>query len=92
MVVSRLLVLADGAVLLSGLGAGGSWDGLDGGGQGAEEASDESEAEAPPGAEHGPAIAVADVIWQAVQVSWVTGKLEVDTSDTCAEGDDAEGS
>lgn len=85
-------VLADGAVLLSGLGAGGSGDRLHGGSQGAEEAGDEGEAEAPPGAEHGPAVPVADVVRQAVQIPGVTRQLEVDASDAGAEGDDAEGS
>lgn len=91
-VFSRPPALADGAVLLSGLGAGGSGYRLDGGSQGAEEAGDEGEAEAPPGAEHGPAVAVADVVGQAVQVPRVTGELEVDAGDAGAEGDDAEGS
>ena len=85
-----LPALADGAVLLSGFGAGGSGNGLDRRSQGAEEASDEGEAETPPGAEHGPAVAVADVIRQAVKVLWVTGELKVDAGNAGAEGDDAE--
>lgn len=84
--------LADGAVLLSGLGAGGSGDGLHGGGQGAEEASDEGEAQTPPSTEHGPAVAVADVVGQAVQVARVAGQLEVDPRHAGAQRDDAEGS
>ena len=92
LVFSRLPALADGAVLLSGLGAGGSGYGLNGGSQGAEEASDEGEAEASPGAEHGPAIAMADVVSQAVQVPRVTGKLKVDAGNAGAKGDDTEGS
>lgn len=86
------LDLADGAVLLTRLGAGRSGYGLDGGSQGAEEAGDEGEAQAAPGTEHGPAVAVANVIGQPVQVPGVTGKLEVDAGDAGAEGDDAEGS
>lgn len=84
--------LADGTVLLSGLGAGGSGYGLDGGSQGAEESGDEGEAEASPGTEHGPAVAVADVVRQAIQVPWITGKLEINASNAGTEGDDAEGS
>ncbi|KAG9331261.1 hypothetical protein JZ751_019561 [Albula glossodonta] len=56
--------------------------GLNGGGQGAEEASNEGEPQAPPGAEHGPAIPMTDVIWQPIQVAWVAGQLEVDAGHT----------
>lgn len=87
-----LQLLAHGAVLLSGLGAGGSGDGLHRGSQCAEEAGDKGEAEAPPGTEHGPAVAVTDVVGQRVQVSRVTRELEVDASDAGAKRDDAEGS
>lgn len=66
-------------------------DGLDGGGQGAEEARNEGEAQAAPGAEHGPAVAVADVVGQAVQVARVTGQFEINAGDAGAQGDDAEG-
>lgn len=86
------LALADGAVLLSGLRAGRSGYWLDGRGQGTEETSDEGEAEASPGAEHGPTVAVANVVGQAVQVPRVTGKLKVDASDAGTERDDAKGS
>lgn len=92
MVFSQLPPLADGAVLLSGLGAGGSGYRLDRGSQGAEEASNKGEAETTPGAEHGPAVAVADVVRQAVQVTWVTRKLKIDASNAGTEGNDAEGS
>lgn len=91
-VFSQPQALADGAVLLSGLGAGGSGYWLNGGSQGAEEAGDEGEAKASPCAEHGPAIAMANVIRQAVQVPRETGKLKVDASNTGTQGDDAEGS
>lgn len=84
--------LAHGAVLLSRFGAGRPRYWLNGGRESAEEAGDEREAEASPGAEHGPAVAVADVIGQAVQVPRVTGELKVDASDAGTEGDDAEGS
>lgn len=66
-------------------------DRLNGGGQGTEEARDEGEAEAAPGAEHRPAVAVADVVREAVQVPWVTGKFKINASNTGAQGDDAEG-
>lgn len=91
-VFSWLPALADGAILLSGLGAGRSGYRLDGGSQGAEEAGDEGEAETSPGAEHGPAIAMANVVRQAVQIPWITGKLEVNAGNTGTEGNDAEGS
>lgn len=84
--------LADGAVLLSGFGTGRPRYWLNRGRESAEEARDKCEAEASPGAEHGPAVAVADIIGQAVQVPRVTGKLEVDASDAGTEGDDTEGS
>ncbi len=92
LVFSQLPALADGTVLLSGLGASGSGYRLNRRSQGAEEAGNEGEAQASPGAKHGPAIAVADVVRQAVQVSWVTGKLEVDAGNAGTKGDDAEGS
>lgn len=66
-------------------------DWLNGGSQGAEEARDEGEAQAAPGAEHGPAVAVADVVREAEQVPRETRKFEIDAGDAGAEGDDAEG-
>lgn len=65
-------------------------DRLNGGGQGTEEARNEGEAEAPPRAEHRPAVAVADVVGKAVEVPRVAGKFKVNASDTGAQGDDAE--
>lgn len=88
----QLSASADGAVLLPGLGAGGSGYRLDGGSQRAEEAGNEGEAEPPPGTEHGPAVAVADVVRQAVEIPGVTGQLKVDAGDAGAQGDDAESS
>lgn len=71
------------------MGAGGRrW--LDGGGQGTEKAGDEGEAQAAPGTEHGPAIAVAYVVWETEQVARIAGELEVDASHTGAQRDDAE--
>lgn len=83
--------LAHGAVLLSRFGAGGPRYGLHGGRQCAEETGDEGQAQTPPGAEHGPAVAVADVVGQAVQVARVARQLKVDAGDAGAQGDDAEG-
>lgn len=88
---ARLGLLANGAVLLSGLGAGGSMDWLNRGGQGTEEARNEGEAEAAPRTKHRPAVAMADVVREAVQVPWVTGKFKINSGNTCAQGDDAEG-
>lgn len=59
------------------------------GSQGAEEASQQCQAEAPPGTKHGPTIAMANVFREAVHVAWVAGQLEVDSCHTCAQGDDA---
>lgn len=60
-----------------------------GGSQSAEEASQQCEAEAPPGTKHGPTIAMANVFREAVHVARVAGQLEVDSCHTCAQGDDA---
>lgn len=78
--ICLLFVLAHCPILRSRFGAVGPGDRLDGRGQGAEEARDKSEAQAPPRTEHGPAIAVADVVGQSVQVAGVTGELKVDSS------------
>lgn len=84
--------LAHGAVLRPRLGAHGTgWRRLHGWRQRAEEASDECEAQATPGAEHGPAVTVGDIVGQSIQVAWVAGKLKVDGGHTSAEGDNAEG-
>lgn len=42
-------------------------------GQGAEEASQQCETQTPPGTKHGPAIAMANVLRQAVHVAGVAG-------------------
>jgi len=60
-----------------------------GGGQGAEEASQQCETEATPGTKHGPAIAMANVFREAVHVARVARQLKVDSRHTCAQGDDA---
>lgn len=91
-VFSQLWTLADGAILLSGFRTGGSGYWLNRWSQGAEEASNEGETEASPCTEHRPAIAMANVIRQAVQVPGVTGQLKIDASYTGTQGDDAESS
>ena len=63
---------------------------LDGGGQSAEKAGDQGEAQASPGTEHGPAIAVTDVIWETEQVAREARELKVDAGDTGTQRDDAE--
>lgn len=60
-----------------------------GGRQGAEEARQQGETQAPPGTKHGPAVAVANVLGKAVHVAGVAGQLEVDSCHTRAQGDDA---
>lgn len=57
--------------------------------QGAEEASQQCESQSPPGTKHGPAIAMANVLGEAVHVAGVAGQLKVNSCYTCAEGDDA---
>lgn len=88
--VGRLAApLSHGSILLPRLvGRRASWR-AQGGGQGAEEASQQCETEAPPGTKHGPAIAMANVLREAVHVAWVAGQLKVDPRHTCAQGDDA---
>lgn len=60
-----------------------------GGRQGAEEARQQGETQAPPGTKHGPAVAVANVLGKAVHVAGVAGQLEVDSCHARAQGDDA---
>lgn len=64
--------LAHCPILGSGFRAVGPRDRLNRRGQGTEESRDECEAQAPPCTEHGPAIAMADIIRESVQVTWVT--------------------
>lgn len=79
------------AVFLPGFGAGGAWDWLNGGSQRAEEASDKRQAQATPGTEHGPAVTMADVVWEAVQVARIARKLKINSRYAGAQRDDAEG-
>lgn len=64
----------------------------EGRGQRTQEPGQQREAQPAPGAEHGPAVAVADVLGQAVHVARKTGEFEVNAGHTGAEGDDAAGS
>ena len=81
--------LSHGSVLLPRLVGRCASGRAQGGGQGAEKASQQCETEAPPGTKHGPAIAMANVLREAVHVAGVAGQLEVDSCHTCAQGDDA---
>ena len=60
--------------------------------EGGKRKTEERQAQAPPGAEHRPAVAVADVVRKTVQVARITGELEVDAGDAGAQGYDAESS
>lgn len=81
--------LSHGSVLLPRLVGRRASGRAQGGGQGAEEASQQSEAESSPGTKHGPAIAMANVLWEAEHVAWVAGQLKVDSCHARAQGDDA---
>lgn len=81
--------LTHGPVFLAGLGARGTRNWLYGGCQCTEESSDEGQTQTAPSAEHGPAVAVTDVVREAVYVTWVTGQLEVDSCHAGAQGNDA---
>lgn len=61
--------------------------GVQGRGEGAQEASQQCEAQSTPSAEHGPAVTVADVLWYPEHVARVAGEFEIDASHACAQGD-----
>lgn len=61
--------------------------GVQGRGEGAQEASQQREAQSTPGAEHGPAIPVADVLRYPEHVARVAGQFEIDASHARAQGD-----
>lgn len=82
-------VLSHGSILLPWLVGRRARRRAQGWGQGAEETSQQCETEAPPGTKHGPAIAMANVLREAVHVAGVAGQLKVDSCHTCAQGDDA---
>lgn len=66
-------VLSHGAVLVSRLVGRRASGRAQGGSQGAEEAGQQCKAESPPGTEHGPTVAVANVLREAVHVGWIAG-------------------
>lgn len=78
-----------GPVLLPGFVGRRAGGRAQGGRQGAEEAGQQGEAQAPPGTKHGPAVAVTNVLGKAVHVAGGAGQLEVDSCHTRAQGDDA---
>lgn len=57
--------------------------------QSAEETSNKCQTQTTPGAEHGPAVTVAYIIWEDEYVAWVAGKFKIDTGHASAQGDDA---
>lgn len=57
--------------------------------QSAEEAGKQCEAESPPGTKHGPAIAMTNVLGEAIHVAGVTGQLKVDSRHASAQRDNA---
>lgn len=75
------------AVLLPGFVRHGGVRGVQGRGEGAQEASQQREAQSTPGAEHGPAVPVADVLRYPEHVARVAGQLEIDASHARAQGD-----
>lgn len=62
---------------------------VQGGCQRAQEAGQQREAQSAPCTEHGPAVAVADVLRYPEHVAGVAGQLEVDPGHARAKGDDA---
>lgn len=58
---------------------------IQGGGQCAQEASQQRQTQAAPRAEHGPAVSVADVLGDPEHVARVAGQLEVDPGHARAE-------
>lgn len=85
MCVCMGLFSAHRPILGSGFRAVGPRDRLNGRGQGTEESRDQREAQAPPRTEHGPSVAMADVIGESIQVAWVARQLKVDPGHTGAQ-------
>lgn len=81
-------VLSHGAVLLPWLMGRRASRRTEGGGQGTQEASQQREAQTPPGTKHGPAIAMANVLGKAIYVAGIARQFKVDSCHACAEGDD----
>lgn len=75
------------AVFLSGLVRHRGVRGVKGRGQRAQETSQQREAQPTPRTEHGPAVAVTDVLWDSKHVAGIAGQFKVDPGHACAEGD-----
>lgn len=84
--------LSHAAILLSGFVHHRGVRGVQGRGEGAQEASQQREAQSTPSAEHGPAVTVADVLRYPKHVARVAGEFKIDASHACAQGDYAAGS
>lgn len=81
----RRLGPSHAAILLSGLVRHRGVRGVKGRSQCAEEASQQREAQPAPRAEHGPAVAVTDVLWYSKHVAGIAGQFKVDPGHACAE-------
>lgn len=66
-------VLSHSSILLPWLVGCCTSGGAQGGSQGAEETSQQCETKTPPGTKHRPAIAMANVLREAIHVAWVAG-------------------
>lgn len=77
--------LSHAAVLLPRLVHHGCLRRVQGGGQRAQEAGQQRQAQSAPRTEHGPAVSVADVLGDAEHVARVAGQLEVDAGHARAE-------
>lgn len=81
--------LSHAAVLLPGLVHHRGLRRVQGGCQRAQEAGQQREAQSTPRTEHGPAVAVADILRYPEHVAGVAGQLKVDPGHARAKGDDA---
>lgn len=79
--------LSHAAVLLPGLVHHGGVRRVQGRGEGAQETSQQRQAQSAPSAEHGPAVTVADVLRYPEHVAGVAGEFEIDASHARAQGD-----
>lgn len=79
--------LSHAAVLLPGLVHHGGVGGVQRRGEGTQETSQQREAQSSPGAEHGPAVTVADVLRYPEHVAGVAGEFKIDASHARAQGD-----
>lgn len=87
-----MVLLTHTAILHAGFGVGSTarwWWRLNRRCQSAEKTSNKCQTQTTPGAEHGPAVTMAYVIWEAEYVARVAGKFKIDASNTRAQGNDA---